>query len=133
MYLQCIVANASQLDANPAARSDVRRLEIRRRLLLDQRRLKTLPYGQPHREMTIPVMVVREHREHTFVLLDEKRGRAVRHLFRSARQRGTESPHPVELSVPPDLAAALARFTRCDLLGAEPGEPFDERHGDRFG
>ena len=50
------------------------------------------------------VMVVGKHREHTFVLLDEERQRAVRDLFRTARQRGAESPYAPELSVPGSLA-----------------------------
>src|SRR5918998_708115 len=119
MYLECIVADASQFNPNPAARSDVGWLEIRRRLLVDQRRLQTLGHGQPYGEMTVLVMVVRKHREHTFVLLDEERRRAVRQPFRNARQRGTESPHARELSVPPGLTGGLAFVTRCELLRAE--------------
>jgi len=128
--LERIVADARQFNPNPAARSDVGRLEIRRRLLLDHRGLETLAHGKPHGEMTILVMVVGKHREHTFVLLDEERRRPVREPFCHARQRGAESPHPLELRVPTSLAGALPFVTRSELLGAEPGDAFDQIHRD---
>src|SRR5687767_15073409 len=133
MYLERIVADASQVNPNPAARANVGRLEIRRRLLLDQRGLKTLGHGQPHGEVTILVVVVGKHREHTFVLLDEERRRAVRELFRDVRQRVAEPSHALELSMPSGLAGALACVTLYELFGAEPGDAFDQRYRNRLG
>src|SRR5687767_4112549 len=133
MYLERIVADASQFNTNPAARPNVGRLEIRRRLLLDQRRLKTLGHGQPHGEVAILVMVVGKHREQTFIFLDEERRRAVRELFRDVWQRGAESSDALQLSVAAGLAGTLAFVTLCELFGAEPGDALDQPNRNRLG
>jgi hypothetical protein len=109
MYLECIVADASQFNPNPAARSNVGRLEIRRRLLLDQRGLKTLRHRQPYCEVTILVMVVGKHREHTFVLLDEERRRAVRELFRGIRYEIASSAAGTAVRIAPRTRSSITR------------------------
>src|SRR5687767_652742 len=75
VYPQRIVTDLIEIDADPSARAHVRRLVVGRRSVFNHQGLETVPHRHPQAEMTVLMVVVRKHREHAFVLLDEKRRR----------------------------------------------------------
>src|SRR5436190_9872814 len=83
--------------------------------------------------MTVLMVIVDEHCENTFVLLDKKRGCAVRQFFRNARHGGANSANPLELRFAPFFASALSLVTHCELVRAELRDPFDQICRDRLG
>src|SRR5262245_5997257 len=107
MYLERFIPDLIKFDTDPAARTHVRRLEVRLGCVLNERGLKSRPHGQPHGKMTVFVMIVHEHDKNAFVLLDKKCWRAVRYLFRNTRHHGANSPNAFELRFTPLLARAL--------------------------
>jgi hypothetical protein len=76
---EIFVTNAIQFNAYPSANPNVRRLEVSSRVFFDQRRLKALLRSYPHGNVTIVMVIIREHHEH-FLVCEERR-LAVRELF----------------------------------------------------
>jgi hypothetical protein len=97
MFAQLIVADAAQLDSNPSLHADVRRLVVFPRPFADQHGLLAKLGGNPHRDVSIVVMVVDEHRVDPFV--NEECGRAVRQFFCGARQRHADLADSLSLFV----------------------------------
>src|SRR5262245_16684607 len=61
VYLEGFVTDLIQFDADPSARADIWRLEVGFRSIFNQRLLKTGRRREPHREMTVIVVIVHEH------------------------------------------------------------------------
>ena len=90
MEIQLFVTDAIQLEANPAAATDIRRFEEFLRRRGDQHLLDADRRRQPHGEVPVVVMVVSKHSKD--FLANEESGFAVREFFRRLRQRGTNAP-----------------------------------------
>src|SRR5438552_17909134 len=70
VYLERFITDLIQFDTNPPAGTDVRWFEVRCRSVSDKRGLKTGWCRHPHGEMTVFVVIVHEHCENAFVLVD---------------------------------------------------------------
>jgi len=113
MQSQLIIGNRCQLNPHPAFHSHVRRPIKFLGLIPNQLRLQAFLRRNRHRHMTIVMMVVRKHREHS--LAHKKCRLAMRRLFRRSRQRQTNPPHPLDL-----LAIRLLSRARPGTLRRGP-------------
>ena len=68
-----LIANTIYSDADPTAGTEILRLEVSSRIVFDERRLQALRGRNPHGQMSIVVMIVRENGKHAFVFLHKKR------------------------------------------------------------
>jgi len=95
MRSQFFIAEAIQLDANPALHPDIRWLEIFLARSVDQRGLHTGRRRKPYRDMAIVVVIIREHC--IDFLIYKKSRLSMRELFGSPRQSATKPPHSPQM------------------------------------
>src|SRR5690242_13852687 len=91
MSSQFFIVDAIEVDADPAAHSDVSRAEVYLRRCINQHRLQARWGWYQHGDMPVVVMVVRKHGKD--FLANEEGWLAVREFFRALRHGGADSPH----------------------------------------
>ena len=95
MESQILIADAIQLDANPAAHSHIGWLEERPGRGFYECRLKTRWYGQPYGDTTIVVVIVGEHNKD--LVLHKEGWLTVRESLSRFRECGTNAAHALQL------------------------------------
>jgi hypothetical protein len=118
-----LVVYRVEFDTDPSRRPDIRGPKVHCRRLFDQRFLYSWSCRHPHRNMSVVVVIVGEHREHP---LRREEGRlTVRELLDCAWDRQAHAPQPGNL--PPIVlpwgvvrcarpnAAAVPYFLRHDF------------------
>lgn len=109
MNRQFIVAYVFELNPHPASNTDIRRVEVGPRRSSDQYGLHARSGRDPHRNVSVVVVVIREHGVDS---LPHKEGRlAMRHFLGSLRQRATDSPHASQVFLAAGLGAFAQLFT----------------------
>ena len=114
--LERVIRDLIEQDADPAAGADIPRVKIDVGRFFDHQRLQAVRHRHPQRQPAIVAVVLGKHREAALALLDEKAGRAVRHLLERAGKCGADAADPIHLSFrfrPLRRPVAASRVVSC--------------------